>query len=69
MRKRLAMMIGADAYKVAIHTFHSFGNEILNRFRYKFREYDESKIIDDVIASHIMDNILEKLSWNDPYKP
>jgi DNA helicase-2/ATP-dependent DNA helicase PcrA len=69
MRKRLATMIGADAYKVAIHTFHSFGNEILNRFRYKFRQYDEAKTIDDVVASGILDTILDKLPWNDPYKP
>lgn len=31
MRRRLAEIIGADAYKVAIHTFHSFGSEIISR--------------------------------------
>ncbi len=31
MRKRLVDIIGADAYKVAIHTFHSFGSEIIGR--------------------------------------
>lgn len=31
MRSRLADIIGADAYKVAIHTFHSFGSEIISR--------------------------------------
>lgn len=31
MRQRLSEIIGADAYKVAIHTFHSFGSEIINQ--------------------------------------
>src|SRR5690242_10102383 len=30
MRERLAGLIGPEAYKVAIHTFHSFGSEIIN---------------------------------------
>ena len=32
MRERLVGLIGADAYKVAIHTFHSFGTEIINQY-------------------------------------
>ena len=28
MRERLTSIIGPEAYKVAIHTFHSFGTEI-----------------------------------------
>ena len=30
MRARLARIIGPDAYKVAIQTFHSFGTETIN---------------------------------------
>lgn len=69
MRDRLARMIGQDAYRVAIHTFHSFGNEILARYRYLFREYADSGTIDMVTASKILDEILTPLPWNDPYKP
>ena len=32
MRQRLTEIIGKDAYKVAIHTFHSFGSEIINQY-------------------------------------
>src|SRR5690349_4954655 len=32
MRRRLTEIIGKDAYKVSIHTFHSFGSEIINRY-------------------------------------
>ena len=69
MRDRLARMIGQDAYRVAIHTFHSFGNEILARYRYLFREYTDSGTIDTMTASRILDEILAPLAWNDPYKP
>src|SRR6185437_3743672 len=31
MRERLLGIIGIDAYKVAIHTIHSFGTEIINQ--------------------------------------
>src|ERR1044071_7653181 len=31
MRQRLTQIIGTSAYKVAIHTFHSFGSEIINQ--------------------------------------
>lgn len=69
MRERLASMIGQDAYRVAIHTFHSFGSEILNRFRYLSREYNDARPVDTIEASAILDDILEKLSWDNPYKP
>ena len=32
MRERLVNIIGADGYKVAIHTFHSFGTEVINHY-------------------------------------
>jgi DNA helicase II / ATP-dependent DNA helicase PcrA len=69
MRERLATMIGQDAYRVAIHTFHSFGNEIINRYRYLAREYTDAKPVDTIESSRILDSILEWLSWDDPYKP
>ncbi|RYF27436.1 MAG: ATP-dependent helicase, partial [Chloroflexi bacterium] len=33
MRQRLVSIIGKDAYKVAIHTFHSFGSEVISQNR------------------------------------
>lgn len=69
MRERLATMIGQDAYRVAIHTFHSFGNEIINRYRYLAREYTDAKPVDSIESSRILDSILEWLSWDNPYKP
>lgn len=69
MRDRLASMIGQDAYRVAIHTFHSFGSEVLNRFRYLTKEFNDAKPIDTIESSRILDTILEQLPWDNPYKP
>ena len=69
MRDRLASMIGQDAYRVAIHTFHSFGSEVLNRFRYLTKEFNDAKPIDTIESSRILDTILEQLPWDSPYKP
>jgi DNA helicase II / ATP-dependent DNA helicase PcrA len=69
MRERLASMIGQDAYRVAIHTFHSFGSEVLNRFRYLTKEYNDAKPVDTIESSSILDTILESLAWDNPYKP
>ena len=69
MRERLSRVMGADAYKVAIHTFHGFGNEILNRYRSRISDYAEATPIDEIEASRLFDTILTALPWNDPYKP
>ncbi|MBX9809380.1 ATP-dependent helicase [Candidatus Gracilibacteria bacterium] len=69
MRDRLASMIGQDAYKVAIHTFHSFGSEVIGRFRYLSREFNEAKPVDNIESYRILDEILEELPWDSPYKP
>lgn len=69
MRERLASMIGQDAYRVAIHTFHSFGSEVLNRFRYLTKEYNDAKPVDSIESSRILDALLEALPWDSPYKP
>lgn len=70
MRERLASMIGQILYRVAIHTFfHSFGSEVLNRFQYVTREFNDARPVDTIESSSILDGILEKLAWDNPYKP
>lgn len=68
MRERLVSIIGQDAYKVAIHTFHTFGLEILNRFRYKLTEEDELNPIDEIESSRIWDSLRIPLAWDHPWK-
>ena len=68
MRERLVKIIGQDAYRVAIHTFHTFGLEILNRFRYKLEEDEELTPIDEIEASRIFDTLRNDIAWDHPWK-
>ncbi len=68
MRERLRSMIGQDAYRVAIHTFHSFGLEILNRFRHRLSEDEDLSPIDDIETSRIFHEMIADLPWDHLWK-
>jgi DNA helicase-2/ATP-dependent DNA helicase PcrA len=61
MRERLRTIIGKDAYKVAIHTFHSFGTEIMNQFSEFFYEGAHFRPADDLSRYEIIHSIFETL--------
>jgi DNA helicase-2/ATP-dependent DNA helicase PcrA len=66
MRERLISIIGQDAYKVAIHTFHSFGAEVINQngeFFYRGASFQPA----DTLSSHeILRGIFDKLEYTSP---
>ncbi len=64
MRERLAEIIGKDAYKIAIHTFHSFGEEIINQNRQYFYQGAEFHVADELSTYEIIRDIFENLSHN-----
>lgn len=66
MRERLIGIIGKDAYKVAIHTFHSFGSEIMAQNREYFYNNALFKPADDIKQYEILRGILEKLPFSNP---
>lgn len=68
MRDRLKKIIWSEAYKVAIHTFHSFGTEIINKYKYKLGETADFTPIDDITKSKIFNEILGELSFDHPWK-
>ncbi len=68
MRERLAGLIGKDAYKVAIHTFHSFGSEIINRHPEYFYSGAVYAPIDDIAKTEIIEDIIRHLKWNSRLK-
>jgi DNA helicase-2/ATP-dependent DNA helicase PcrA len=68
MRERLAGLIGKDAYKVAIHTFHSFGSEIINRHPEYFYEGAVYAPIDEITKMEIIEDIVKHLKWNSRLK-
>ncbi len=66
MRERLRQIVGPDAYKVAIHTFHSFGTEIIGRNREYFFRGAEARPIDELTQYQLLSEIFDKLDWNSP---
>ena len=66
MRQRLRQIIGEDAYKIAIHTFHSFGTEIINQHRQYFFRGADAQPADELTQYQIVTGILEELDWRNP---
>ena len=69
MRKRLTGLIGRDAYRVAIHTFHSFGVEIIGSYPEFFHRGTRFHPLDDVTRIEILEDILSSLPHGNPLSP
>lgn len=68
MRERLSGLIGTDAYRVQIHTFHSFGVSIINRFPEYFFGSAEFNPADKVTQMEVLSNIFKELSYDNPLR-
>lgn len=70
MRERLLSMIGVAASKVNIHTYHSFGTEILNYYKNYAENFDRNldNPIDTVAQYKIIKDIVESLPATDILK-
>mgnify|MGYP000040393289 FL=1 len=66
MRERLRQIIGEDAYKVAIHTFHNFGTEIIATNRDYFFRGSEAQPVDELTQHQIMTELFSALDWRHP---
>lgn len=66
MRERLTEIIGRDAYKVAIHTFHSFGTEIINQNGQFFFNGAHFKPADNASSYEVIKKIFDGLDYNNP---
>ncbi|UTX51054.1 ATP-dependent helicase [Candidatus Saccharibacteria bacterium TM7i] len=66
MRERLVGIIGKDAYKVAIHTFHSFGSEIISQNREYFYNNAQFEPADELKQYEIIRGIFEELPFDSP---
>ncbi len=66
MRERLASIIGKDAYKVAIHTFHSFGSEIINQHGEFFYHGAHFRPADELATHSIVRAIFDELDYSSP---
>jgi DNA helicase-2/ATP-dependent DNA helicase PcrA len=66
MTERMSQIFGADAYKVAVHTFHSFGSEIISRHPEYFYNGAVFQPADELTTLEILDEILNGLPHNNP---
>jgi len=60
MRERLVKIIGSAGYKVHIHTFHGFCNEIITNYPDAFPESIGARNINDIDKINILKEIIEK---------
>lgn len=67
MRKRLLSFIGADAYKVHIHTFHSFCNEVIQDNLHLF-EKNSLNPISDLEKIELFKQLIDGFKKDNPLK-
>jgi len=66
MRQRLIEIIGKDAYRVAIHTFHSFGTEVINQNGQFFYQGAHFMPADELSSYEIISQIFKEMEYNNP---
>lgn len=66
MRERLVELMGQEAYKIAVHTFHSFGSEIISENADYFYSGAHFHSADELSSYNVLRDIFEKLSHDNP---
>lgn len=66
MRQRMVEIMGQDAYKIAIHTFHSFGAEIINQNGDYFYHGASFRAADELNSYELLRGIFDELPYNSP---
>ncbi len=67
MRQRLEKYLGAEAYKVNIHTFHSLCNEIIHSFSFYFG-YTDLKPISAIDQIELLQKMIDEIPANSKLK-
>ncbi len=60
MRKRLVNIIGQGGYKVALHTYHGFCNEVIKKYPNEFERIIGSEPITDIEQVSLLRDIIEE---------
>jgi DNA helicase-2/ATP-dependent DNA helicase PcrA len=66
MRERLVSIIGKAAYRVAIHTFHSFGAEVINQNGSFFYQGAHFRAADELSSYELLRGIFDELDYTNP---
>jgi DNA helicase-2/ATP-dependent DNA helicase PcrA len=67
MRERLETIAGQAAYHVSIHTFHSFGGEVISQFPEYFSQRMLLQQIDELGRYELLQKIFQSLPYANPY--
>lgn len=68
MRARLFGLVGVQAYRVPIHTFHGFCTELINRNPEYFYECAAFRPADDLARISILEGIFRNLAHDNPLR-
>lgn len=66
MRERLVSIVGKAAYRVAIHTFHSFGAEVINQNGDFFYQGAHFRAADELSSYELLRGIFDELEYSNP---
>lgn len=66
MRERLVETIGRDAYKIPIHTFHSFGSELIAQHREYFYQGATFAPADEIAIQELLVSLFQTLRHDNP---
>ncbi len=66
MRERLAALIGQDAYRVSVFTFHAFCNHIIARYPEYFWNATHFSQVNDIVKAEIMESLFASLEHGHP---
>jgi DNA helicase-2/ATP-dependent DNA helicase PcrA len=70
MRERLMKIIGSEAYKVKVCTFHAFCNEVIASHPEKFPQVNkEGEAISEVEKVRLLLKLIDELDVNSPLRP
>ena len=68
MRERLAGLIGVQAYRVGIYTFHSFCTEVIGRYPEYFFGHADFHPADEVTRREILEGLFREMSYDNPLR-
>jgi DNA helicase II / ATP-dependent DNA helicase PcrA len=68
MRERLAGLIGKSAYRVQIHTFHSFCTQVIARYPEYFFGSADFHPADDVTRLEILSGLFREMQFSNPLR-
>lgn len=68
MRERLAGLIGKSAYRVQIHTFHSFCTQVIARYPEYFFGSADFHPADDVTRLEILSDLFREMQFSNPLR-